>query len=61
MSSISVGELKNILENYDDDDEVVMYIRHKYDISKESGEKGWVTYINGIGYEEDWHEVRLMN
>ena len=35
MSSISVGELKSILENYPDDYEVVMNIKHKYPISKE--------------------------
>lgn len=46
MSSISVGELKGILEDYPDDYEVVMAIKHKYPISKESGEKGWVSYIN---------------
>ena len=34
MSSISVGELKSILENYPDDYEVVMNIKHKYPISK---------------------------
>ena len=34
MSSISIGELKSILENYPDDYEVVMNIKHKYSISK---------------------------
>lgn len=61
MSSISVGELKAILEQYPDDYEVVMYIKHKYDISKESGERGWIAYINGILSDEDWGKVRLMN
>ena len=35
MSSISVSDLKSILENYPDDYEVVMNIKHKYQISKE--------------------------
>ena len=42
MSSISVGELKSILENYSDDYEVVMNIKHKYPISKEEGLRGGV-------------------
>lgn len=61
MSSISVGELKNILDQYPDDAEVVMYIHHKYDISKESGVKGWMAYINGVGIDERYDVVRLMN
>lgn len=39
MSSISVGELKSILENYPDDYEVIIEIKYNYPISKESGEK----------------------
>lgn len=42
MGSISVGELKSILENYSDDYEVVMNIKHKYPISKEEGLRGGV-------------------
>lgn len=61
MSSISVIELKSILDKYPDDAEVVMSIRHKYDISKESGEKGWIAYINGVLYDNDYNEVKLMN
>lgn len=61
MSSITVFELKNILNRYPDNAEVVMQLHHKYDISKESGEKGWIAYINGINYNEDFREVRLMN
>lgn len=30
MSSISVGELKSIFENYPDDYEIVMSIKQKY-------------------------------
>lgn len=50
-----------MLEHYPDDYEVVMNIKHKYDISKESGEKGWISYINGIHIDDNWKEVRLMN
>ena len=61
MSSISVGELKNILESYPEDAEVTMYIHHKYNISKESGIAGWYAYINGVEYKEDYNEVHLLN
>lgn len=61
MSSISVGELKSILDNYPDDYEVIMSIKHKYPISKESGKKGWMAYINGVGADEKYKEIRLMN
>lgn len=40
MSSISVGELKSILKNYPDDYEIIINIKHKYPISKESGLRG---------------------
>ena len=57
MSSISVGELKNILEEYPDDYEVVMDWRWK-----EHGEvKTAIAYINGICSKDDYKEVRLMN
>lgn len=61
MSSISVGELKSILNLYPDDVEVVMNIKHKYDIPKEAGIKGWISYINGVRYDKNFNEVRLMN
>lgn len=61
MSSISVGELKSILENYPDDYEVVMNIKHKYPISKESGFKGWCACINGVKADDDFREIMLMN
>lgn len=61
MSSISVGELKAALENYPDDAEVLMHIHHKYTIDKESGIRGWDAYINAVGFDEKWKEVRLMN
>lgn len=61
MSSISVGELKSILEKYPDDYEVVMNIKHKYPISKESGLRGWYAYINGVKVDDDFQEIRLMN
>ena len=61
MSSISVCELKSILEKYPDDYEVIIAIKHKYPISQEEGEKGWITYINGIRIDDNFREIQLMN
>lgn len=61
MSSISVRELKSILEKYPDDYEVIMVIKHKHSISKESGKKGWTAYINGISVDNNFREIKLMN
>lgn len=61
MSSICVSDLKAILESYPDNAEVIMNIRHKYSISKEEGEQGWISYINAIKYDELMNEVRFMN
>ena len=61
MSSISVGELKVILNTYPDDYEVVMNIKHKYQISKEEGLIGWYVYINGVKADDDFREIRLVN
>lgn len=57
MSSISVGDLKSILENCPDDYEVVMNIKHKYPISKESGLRDWSAYINGVKTDDDFREI----
>lgn len=61
MSSISKGELIDILQYYPDDAEVIMNIRHNYDIPKEEGHKGWIAYINGIEYDSEHKEIKLMN
>lgn len=61
VSSISVRELKSLLESLPDDYEVVMNIHHRYDIPKEDGIKGWISYINGCHIDDNFHEVRLMN
>lgn len=61
MSSISVGDLKFIIENYPDDYEVVMNIKHKYPISKEEGLRGWYDYINSVKVNDNFREIRLMN
>lgn len=61
MSSISVGELKSLLESIPDDYEVIMNIYHKYNISKESGIKGWIAYINGYNVDKDHKEIKLIN
>lgn len=61
MSSISVEELVYILNKYPKDYEVVMELRHLYDIKAEDGRKGWWAYINGIGKDDDREVIRLMN
>lgn len=61
MSSITKKELIEFLEPYPDEAEVLMFIRHRYDISKESGERGWYAYINGIRYDDLFNEIELMN
>ena len=61
ISSISVGELKSILNTFPDDYEVIMNIKHKYPISKKEGVRGWCAYINGIKVDNDFREIKLMN
>lgn len=61
MSSIDVGELKEIFKDIDDDYEVIINIHHIYDISKESGKRGWIACINGVDVDHKLKEVRLMN
>lgn len=61
MSSITKRELLDYLEVYPDDAEVIINMHHKYDITKESGIKGWYAYINGIKYDELLNEILLMN
>lgn len=59
MSSISVGELITCLEKYDEDDEVIMYIRSR---NKDGNKEEFIAYINGVGKEnENDKEIRLMN
>lgn len=41
--------------------EVVMNIKNKYPISKESGLRGWCAYINGVKADDDFREIRLIN
>lgn len=60
MSSIIADDLISILEDHKNY-EVVMNIKHNYPISKESGQKGWITYINGVEINEERKEIRLMN
>ena len=57
MSSISVGELRYILNKYPDDYEVIMKITTKYDI--EAGTS--IAFINGIEVNDEFKEIRLMN
>ena len=60
MSSIISYDLISILEDHKDY-EVVMNIKHNYPISKESGQKGWLAYVNGVDVNEERKEIRLMN
>ncbi len=53
MSSISVGDLKAILNGYPEDYEVIMEISQKHTVK--------IAYINGIKKNDTVREVRLMN
>lgn len=57
MGSITVGELKSILNLYPDDYSAIMRINTFID-----GEhKKSIAYINGIEKDDEFKEVRLMN
>lgn len=60
MSSMISKDLISILEDHKDYN-VVMNIKHNYPISKESGQKGWLAYVNGVDVNEERKEIRLMN
>lgn len=53
MSSISVGDLKAILNGYPEDYEVIMEISQKHTVK--------IAYINGVEKNDTVREVRLMN
>ena len=57
LSSLLVGELKDILENVSEDYEVIMEIRKGYDTKTGT----CIAYINGVKREEELKEIRLMN
>ena len=57
MSSLLVGELKDILENIPEDYEVIMEITTGYDTKAGTS----IAYINGVKREEELKEIRLMN
>lgn len=59
MSSILVSDLKSILENYPNDYEVAMNIKHKYPTFSDI--RCWCAYINGVKTDDDFREIRLMN
>lgn len=61
MSSIDVGSLKDVLDGLYDDYQVYIKIKHKYPISKEEGERGWLAAINGVHIDHDRREIYLMN
>lgn len=53
MSSISVGDLKAILNSCPEDYEVIMEISQKHTVK--------IAYINGVEKNDTVREVRLMN
>ena len=57
MSSLLVGELKEILENVPEDYEVIMKIRTRCDTKAGTS----IAYINGIKRDDEFKEIRLMN
>lgn len=57
MSSLLVGELKDILENVLEDYEVIMEIRTGCDTKAGTS----IAYINGVKRDDDFEEIRLMN
>lgn len=60
MSSITVGELKNHLDYYPDDYEVIMYIT-EFSKDMPNNQKNSIAYINGIKPDDDYKELHLMN
>ena len=57
MSSLLVGELKDILDNVPEDYEVIMEIRTGCDTKAGTS----IAYINGVKIDDDFKEIRLMN
>lgn len=57
MSSLLVGELKDILENVPEDYEVIMEIRTGCDTKAGTS----IAYINGVKKDDEFKEIRLMN
>ena len=57
MSSLLVGELKDILENVPEDYEVIMEIRTGCDMKAGTS----IAYINGVKRDDEFKEIKLMN
>ena len=57
MSSLLVGELKDILGNVPEDYEVIMEIRTGCDTKAGTS----IAYIKGVRRDEEFKEIRLMN
>ena len=57
LSSLLVGELKDILENVPEDYEVIMEIRTGCDTKAGTS----IAYINGVRRDEEFKEIKLMN
>ena len=57
LSSILVGELKDILENVPEDYEVIMEITTGCDTKARTS----IADINGVKRDDEFKEIRLMN
>lgn len=57
MSSILVGELKDILEDVPEDYEVIMEITTGCDTKAGTS----IAYINGVKRDEEFKEIMIMN
>lgn len=58
MSSISVGELKNLLDEIPDDWEVIIRLR---ELDQDGNRITSLAYINGFSKDDDFHECYIMN
>ena len=57
LSSILVGEMKDILEYVPEDYEVIMEITMGCDTKAGTS----IAYINGVKRDDEFKEIRLMN
>ena len=57
LSSLLVGELKDILENVPEDYEVIIEKRTGCDTKGGTS----IAYINGVKRDDELQEIRLMN
>lgn len=64
MSSITVGELKTILDQYPDNYEVIMSLKHSTSgslLKWNDNKYSWIAYINGVKADHDYQTLKLIN